>query len=89
MSFGLGYNDKIGIFSNNRIDWTISDLSVFAIWGVVVPLYATASKQEIKYIVDETEMKLLFIDGELQLEKAIWILSNTNSIKKVIVNSRK
>jgi len=85
ISLGYGFNDKIGILSFNRPEWTISDLGILAIRAVVVPLYATASKHDIKYIVDETEMKLLFVGNKDQIEKADWLLENCKTLEKIVV----
>jgi len=85
LSLGYGYNHKIGIFSSNRYEWVVTDLAIMAIRGIVVPLYATASAQQVKYIVDETQMKLLFIGNNEQLDKAIWLLENCKTLEKIIV----
>ena len=85
ISLGFGHNDKIGILSSNKPEWMISDLGIFAVRGVVVPFYATASKQEIKYIVDETKMKLLFAGSNKQIEKAVWLLDHCKTLEKIVV----
>jgi long-chain acyl-CoA synthetase len=82
---GLGSSDNIGIFSSNRPEWIISDLGVIGIRSVVVPFYDTASKQQLKYIVDETRMKLIFVGNQEQYEKALWLLKNTETLKKIVV----
>jgi long-chain acyl-CoA synthetase len=89
ISLGFGHTDNIGIFSDNRPEWTISDLGILAIRGVVVPFYATSSKQQLKYIVDETKMKLIFAGNSEQYEKALWLLDNTETIKMVVVYDSK
>ncbi len=85
LSFNYGFNDKIGIFSANRYEWVITDLAIMAIRGVVVPLYSTSSEHQVKYIVDETQMRLLFIGNKDQLDKAPWLFENCKSLKKIIV----
>jgi long-chain acyl-CoA synthetase len=85
ISLGLGPSDNIGIFSDNRPEWVISDLGIIGIRSVVVPFYATSSKQELKYITDETKMKLIFAGNREQYEKALWLLKNTETLKKIIV----
>jgi long-chain acyl-CoA synthetase len=85
ISLGSGLADNIGIFSDNRPEWVISDLGIIGIRGVVVPFYATSSKQQLKYIVDETQMKLIFAGNREQYEKALWLLGNTESLKTIIV----
>jgi long-chain acyl-CoA synthetase len=85
LSLGFGYADNIGIFSENRPEWVISDFGILGIRGVVVPFYATSSKEQLKYIVDETKMKLIFAGNKEQYEKALWLLENTETLKKIIV----
>jgi len=85
LSLGFGNGDNIGIFSDNRPEWVIADLGILGIRGVVVPFYSTSSKQQLKYIIDETKMKLIFVGNMEQYEKALWLLENTESLKKIIV----
>jgi long-chain acyl-CoA synthetase len=85
ISLGLVPSDNIGIFSDNRPEWVISDIGIISIGSIVVPFYATSSKQQLKYIVDETRTKLIFVGNREQYEKALWLLNNTESLKKIIV----
>jgi long-chain acyl-CoA synthetase len=85
ISMGLGFSDNIGIFSDNRPEWVISDLGTIGMRGVVVPFYATSSKQQLKYIADETKMKLIFVGNKEQYEKALWLSENCETLKKIIV----
>lgn len=85
ISLGFKEKENIGIFSDNRPEWTISDFGILGIRGVVVPFYATSSKQQLKYIVDETKMKLIFVGNKEQYEKALWLIENTESVKMIVV----
>ena len=82
-SYGVG--DNIGLFSANRPEWTITDLAILNIRAVVVPFFSTASKEQCKYIVDETEMKLMFVGDQEQLDKALWLLDHTKTLQKIVV----
>lgn len=84
LAMGFGFESNIGIFSDNKPQWTISDLGILAIRGVVVPFFATASKQQLRYIVDETRMELLFVGNREQLEKALWLFGQSPSLKHVV-----
>jgi long-chain acyl-CoA synthetase len=84
ISLGFGHGSHIGIFSDNRLEWTVSDIGILGIRGVVVPFFGTASRSQVKYIVDETEMQLMFVGNSEQLEKAIWLLDHSESLKKII-----
>jgi len=85
ISMGFSCADNIGIFSNNRPEWVISDIGILGARAVVVPFYATSSNQQLKYIADETRMKLIFVGNQEQYEKALWLIENTETIKKIVV----
>ncbi|MCF8365655.1 MAG: long-chain fatty acid--CoA ligase [Bacteroidales bacterium] len=77
--------DNIGIFSSNCPEWIISDLAILDIRAVTVPFFSTASREQCKYIVDETGMKLMFVGDQVQLDIALWLLENTGSLQRIIV----
>lgn len=83
VSLGYGHESKVGIFGNNKPEWTMADIGILNIRAIVVPFYATSNKEQLKYIVDETEMELMFVDDEGQLEKAISLLDKT-SLKTIV-----
>ncbi len=84
LSFGFGYESNIGIFSNNRPVWSISDYGILGIRAVTVPFFSTATKEQLKYIVDETQMKIIFVGNEEQFEKAFWLFDYTESLEKIV-----
>ena len=85
LSLGTDTLENVGVFSDNRPEWIFSDLGIIGIRGVVVPFYSTSSKQQLKYIVDETRMRLIFVGNREQYEKALWLLENTETLKKIVV----
>jgi long-chain acyl-CoA synthetase len=85
ISLGFGHESHIGIFSDNRLEWTITDIGILAIRGIVVPFFGTASGSQVKYIVDETEMQIMFVGNQEQLNKAIWLLDHSGSLQKIVI----
>jgi long-chain acyl-CoA synthetase len=85
IALGFGHESHIGIFSDNRLEWTITDIGILAIRGVVVPFFGTASKSQVQYIVDETEMEIMFVGNQEQLGKALWLLDHSATLKKIII----
>lgn len=82
---GFDAGDNIGIFSQNCPEWTITELAILNIRAVVVPFFATASRDQCKYIIDETDMHTLFAGDQQQLDIALWLLDNTDTLQKVVV----
>ncbi|HCT29895.1 MAG TPA: long-chain fatty acid--CoA ligase [Bacteroidales bacterium] len=85
ISLGYGFADNVGIFSDNRPEWVVADLGILGVRGVTVPFYATSSRQQLKYIADETKMRLIFVGNKEQYEKASWLLENSETVKKIVV----
>jgi long-chain acyl-CoA synthetase len=81
---GSNTASNIGIYSQNRPQWTITDLAILSIRAVVVPIYPTATFEQLKYIIDETEMEILFIGDDEQLENAQKALNESRTLKYII-----
>ena len=77
-------SESVGIFSSNRYEWLLTDLGILAAGAVVVPFYATASREQVKYIVDETGMKILFVGDKAQLELVLSLMDEGSSLEKII-----
>ena len=84
LALGFGPKSNIGIFSDNKPQWTMTDLGILAIRAVVVPFFGTASRQQIKYIADETRMEILFVGNSEQMEKALWLSDHSATLRKVV-----
>ncbi len=84
LSIGVEVSDNIGILSYNRPEWTIADLAVLSVRGVVVPLYTTGSLSQISYIINETQMSVLFVGNDQQLTLALEAMEQSDSLKLIV-----
>jgi long-chain acyl-CoA synthetase len=53
--------EKIAIISPNRPEWIITDLAVQQTGGILTPIYPTVSPQDFAFILNEAEVKIIFI----------------------------
>lgn len=60
LSKGLQKGDKVALMSGNRPEWNIVDFACNQLGIAIVPLYPTLSAQDLSYILDDAEVKLLF-----------------------------
>jgi len=90
MQLGVKRGDNVAIFSQNMPEWTVSDLGIMCSNAVSVPIYATNTSAQAKYIIDEAEIHFLFVGEEEQYIKALEIYSQDDCpLEKIIVYDRK
>ena len=56
---GLRPGDKAVILSENRPEWVMTDFAVLCAGGVTVPIYTSLLPEQIKYIVNDSEARIL------------------------------
>jgi long-chain acyl-CoA synthetase len=84
LSLGYTTESKIGIYSDNKPEWTIADLGILQTGGVVVPFFGTSSFNQLKYIVDETGMGLIFVGNDEQKERALKLAEKDENLRMVV-----
>lgn len=82
---GIEENENVAIFSQNLPQWTIADLAIINTGAVTIPIYATSTVDQAKYILDETETRFLFVGDTEQYEKALEIFNTSQFLQKIIV----
>lgn len=80
---GIKKGDAISIVGNNRPEWNFIDLGVMQIGGVTVPVYPTISEEDYVYIMNNAEVKLLFVSSRELYEKMLSIKSRIPSLKEI------
>ena len=66
---GIGNGDAVGIIANNRVEWAVA---AFATWGRIgrfVPMYEAELVQVWKYIITDSQVKVLFVSKPEIYEK--------------------
>lgn len=81
---GILEQQNVAIFAENMPEWIIADIAIMSIRAITVPIYATNSKKEVEYIVNDAEISILFVGNQEQYDKAVEI-SKINSYLKLIV----
>ncbi len=68
-SWGIGKGDRVAILSENRWEWTVSDLATLALGAVDVPLYATNTAEQVGYMLRDSGAKIVIVSSAEQREK--------------------
>lgn len=68
----------VGIFSKNRVEWSIVDWASILFKVVTVPIYDTLGDENISYVLNHVSMKTVFVDSV-----ALQSLKNTKNLHKL------
>lgn len=84
LSLNVEPQETIAIFSQNTPKWIITDVGVQQIKAVIVPIYATNTSEQALYVLNHAEVKVLFVGDQEQYDKAIEIVNQCPSLKKIV-----
>lgn len=79
INLGIKKGDKIATISSNRPEWNFVDFGVLQIGAVHVPIYPTISEQDYKYILNHSEVKVLFVEDAYLYKKIKHLLPHLDN----------
>ena len=80
---GLSKGDMIGISSQNTAEWTLLGLGCDTQSMTMVPLYDTLGEEGVKFILNQTELTVLFAHPKT-LSRYLSYLPVTKSVKLLV-----
>jgi long-chain acyl-CoA synthetase len=88
-SIGLEKGDKVGIVSENRIEWFISDIALLSLGVIDVPVFPSLPPAQLEYIMNDAGVKFIIVSSQFQLNKINKIKDNIPSLKKIVIMNEK
>ena len=85
VSLGVKEEDRVAICSQNMPQALVVDFANYANRAISVPMYATASVQQIEYIVNDAEIEILCVGEQVQYDNALEVIKNSKFLKHIIV----
>ena len=82
---GVKRGDLIGLISDNRSEWLVSDLAILSLGAADVPRGRDAMPYEISFILSVTEARFCFVENAVQLRKIVNLLDKLPRLKHLIV----
>ena len=75
--------DKIAILCKNRPEWIMLDLAVQQTAAVLVPVYPTINVNELEFVLNDAQVKMIFVNDEDGYHKVMSIKDKLTSVKEV------
>jgi long-chain acyl-CoA synthetase len=80
-NIGINKNDKIAIISNNRPEWNFADYASQQCGAISVPIYPTISLKDLIFILNDAQVKLVFVSSIELYEKVKEASQQAPSVK--------
>jgi len=84
VSLGLEDGDKVAMIGDNRPEGLWAEMATLCARGIGVWLFQDCLIDEVKYIIDHSDTKFLFGEGQEEVDKAISIFNECPKLKKII-----
>ena len=89
LALGVGIQEKIGIFSQNSLQYVFTDFGAWGIRACSVPFYATTSEETIAFMVNDAHIRFVFCGEQEQYDKALRVQHLSHSLEKIIVYDKR
>jgi long-chain acyl-CoA synthetase len=84
IAFGLRPQENVAVLADNRPEWLYAHLGIQTAGGVTCGIYATSAPEQVRYLLDHSEARLIFVENEEQLDKVLTIASGTR-VERIVV----
>jgi len=85
IELGVGVQENIGVFTQNKPESLFMDFGAFGVRAVTVPLYATSSEAQVHYILEDAQIRYLFVGEQLQYDVAFRVMALSSTLKQIVV----
>jgi len=75
--------DKVAILCKNRPEWIMLDLAVQQIGAVLTPVYPTINVNELEFVLNDAQVKMVFVNDEDGYHKVMSIKNRLPSVKEI------
>ena len=77
--------ERVGFYTQNSVDALSSELGLFMVRGISVPLYATSSPDQVEFILRDAGIEVLFVWEQYQYNNAWEVQKRTGLLRRIIV----
>jgi long-chain acyl-CoA synthetase len=84
---GLGFRpgDVASVLANTVPEWCYADLGVLCAGGVCSGIYPTDSAKQVAYLVNDSRTRVLFVEDDEQLDKALEARAHCPMLERIVV----
>ncbi|HMM79812.1 MAG TPA: long-chain fatty acid--CoA ligase [Pyrinomonadaceae bacterium] len=81
---GIRKGDRVAIFAANSPEWTLTDAGCQFAGVIDAPIYTTLSASQVKYILDDSSSRVLFVDTLAAFERVKDVVAECGSVEHIV-----
>ncbi|MCA0324215.1 MAG: AMP-binding protein [Proteobacteria bacterium] len=85
IQLGLSEGGHVGVISENRIEWVLTQMGVGLVGGVTVGVYPTSPTSEVAYVVGHADIEIIVCEDQEQTDKILAALPELPRLRKIVV----
>jgi len=85
VTLGVEKGDRVSILGNTRPEWTYFDFAALSIGATVVPIYQTNSPEECRYVLENSDSKVVVVEDAEQLEKVREVRDQLPQLEHIVL----
>ena len=83
-AMGIKRGDRVALLSENRAEWSITDLAILSLGAINVPIYTTQAIDQIRYILTDSGARAIFISNRRLYQHARQALERLGFLDNLI-----
>ncbi len=89
LELGVKVQENVAVFSQNMPECIYLDFGAYGVRAVTIPFYATSSEAQVKYMIDDAQIRFVFVGEQPQYETAFRVHSMCPTMERIIIFDRK
>jgi len=83
-ALGVRRGDRVALLSENRPDWSVTDLAILSLGAVNVPIYTTQAPDQVRYILEDSGARVLLVSNKRIYRHARPGVEGVGGLEKVV-----
>lgn len=85
IGYGIKAGDTVSLIGKSSPDWFVIDMSIMTIGAAIAPIYVTSSGEQMRYILNHSKARLLFVEDITHFEKIRGMVRDIPILEKTVL----
>ena len=85
LALGVDVQENLAVFSQNMPECLYVDFGAYGVRAVTIPFYATSSESQVVYMVNDAEIRYVFVGEQYQYDIAFRSMPHCPTLQKLII----